>query len=46
MTLFELLTLNMVRQGYFGELLHAEGAYIHDLRELCSAKQVMWICGV
>ncbi len=31
---FELLTLNMARQGFFGELLHAEGAYIHDLRTL------------
>jgi hypothetical protein len=31
---FELLTLNMVRQGFFGELVHAEGAYIHDLRTL------------
>ncbi len=28
---FELLTLNMTRQGLFGELVHAEGAYIHDL---------------
>jgi predicted dehydrogenase len=28
---FELLTLNMVRNGMFGEILHAEGAYIHDL---------------
>lgn len=28
---FELLTLNMARQGYFGEILHVEGAYIHDL---------------
>ncbi len=28
---FELLTLNMVRQGLFGEILHAEGAYLHDL---------------
>ena len=28
---FELLTLNMARQGLFGELVHAEGAYIHDL---------------
>ena len=28
----ELMLLNMVRQGLFGELLHAEGAYIHDLR--------------
>ena len=23
--------LNMVRQGFFGEIIHAEGAYIHDL---------------
>ena len=28
---FELLTLNMARNGLFGELLHAEGAYIHNL---------------
>jgi hypothetical protein len=28
---FELLTLNMVRNGMFGEVVHAEGAYIHDL---------------
>lgn len=28
---FELMTLNMARQGFFGEILHAEGAYIHDL---------------
>jgi hypothetical protein len=28
---FELLTLNMARQGMFGDILHAEGAYIHDL---------------
>lgn len=31
---FELLTLNMVRQGYFGEMVHGEGAYIHDLVDL------------
>lgn len=30
---FELLTLNMARQGFFGELVHTEGAYIHDLLE-------------
>lgn len=30
---FELTTLHMVRQGLFGEVLHVEGAYIHDLRE-------------
>ena len=28
----ELLYLNMVRRGLLGELLHAEAAYIHDLR--------------
>jgi hypothetical protein len=28
---FELLTLNMARNGLFGEIIHAEGAYIHDL---------------
>lgn len=28
---FELLTLNMARNGLFGELIHAEGAYLHDL---------------
>jgi hypothetical protein len=28
---FELLTLNMARQGFFGDIVHGEGAYIHDL---------------
>lgn len=28
---FELTTLNMAQQGLFGEILHTEGAYIHDL---------------
>ena len=31
---FELNTLNMIRHGLFGELMHAEGAYLHDLRSL------------
>lgn len=42
---FELLTLNMARNGMFGELVHAEGAYIHDLRELNFSKtgyESMW----
>ena len=39
---FEIMTLNMARQGYFGELLHAEGAYIHDLLELNFAKDGYW----
>ncbi len=30
---FELLTLNLVRNGLFGDIVHAEGAYIHDLSE-------------
>src|SRR5258708_10997422 len=30
---FELMTLNMARQGFFGEIVHAEGAYIHHLLE-------------
>ncbi|WP_297335581.1 Gfo/Idh/MocA family oxidoreductase [Algoriphagus sp.] len=28
---FELMTLKMAREGFFGEVLHVEGAYIHDL---------------
>lgn len=28
----ELLTLNMVRQGLFGEVVHCDGGYFHDLR--------------
>lgn len=41
----EMLTLNMARNGMFGELVHAEGAYIHDLRDLNFSKngyQDMW----
>lgn len=36
---FELQTLNMVRQGVFGELTHAEGAYIHNLCELITNEE-------
>ncbi len=42
---FELLTLNMARQGFFGEIVHTEGAYIHDLMDLNFSKegyQDMW----
>jgi len=35
---FELLTLNMAQQGFFGEIIHGEGAYLHDLRELNFSK--------
>lgn len=31
---FEMLTLNMARQGFFGEVVHTEGAYLHDLLSL------------
>jgi len=29
----ELMVLNMVKQGIFGEVVHATGGYCHDLRE-------------
>ncbi len=40
----ELMVLNMVRQGLFGELLHGEGAYIHDLRAIkfSDANEGLW----
>lgn len=31
---FELAILNAVQNDLFGEIIHAEGAYIHDLRKL------------
>ena len=30
----EMMVFNMVRQGVFGEILHAEGGYMHDLRSI------------
>ena len=30
----EMMVFNMVRQGLFGEILHAEGGYLHDLRAI------------
>jgi len=36
---FELNTLNMARNGVFGEIIHAEGAYLHDLRWLKFMKE-------
>ena len=33
---FELATLNMAQKGLFGDLVHAEASYIHDLRERIS----------
>jgi predicted dehydrogenase len=42
---FEMLTLNLARQGFFGEIIHGEGAYIHNLVDLNFSKtgyQDMW----
>jgi hypothetical protein len=30
----EMMVFNLVRKGLFGELLHAEGGYLHDLRRI------------
>ena len=30
----EMLVLNIVQQGLLGDVLHAEGGYLHDLREI------------
>ncbi len=35
----ELMTLNLVRQGVLGEVLHAEAGYLHDLREVKFSSQ-------
>ena len=34
---FELCTINMVQQGILGDIIHAEGSYLHDLRERISS---------
>ena len=39
---FELLTLNMARQGFFGEIVHGEGAYIHTLLDSNFSKTGYW----
>lgn len=39
---FELTTLNMAQQGVFGEILHVEGAYIHNLDPYWDAYQGSW----
>lgn len=40
----EMMILKMVRAGALGELLHAEGAYIHDLRgiKLSNSNEGLW----
>lgn len=39
---FELTTLNMAQKGLFGEILHAEGAYIHNLAEFWDYYEGDW----
>lgn len=39
---FELTTLNMAQQNLFGEVLHVEGSYIHNLEDFWSAYQGNW----
>lgn len=39
---FELTTLNMAQQGLFGELLHVEGSYIHNLEDFWSEYWNNW----
>ena len=39
---FELTTLNMAQQGLFGEIIHAEGAYIHALDKFWKGYDNNW----
>ena len=39
---FEMLTLNMARQGFFGEIVHGEGAYLHTLLDSNFRKEGYW----
>jgi len=40
---FRMQILNMVRQGFFGEIIHGEGAYIHDrFKRLFDKTQTTW----
>jgi predicted dehydrogenase len=39
---FELTTLNMAQQGLFGEVIHTEGAYIHNLDPFWNSYQDDW----
>ena len=39
---FELTTLNMAQQGLFGEIMHVEGAYIHNLDRFWQEYQGNW----
>lgn len=39
---FELTTLNMAQEGVFGEVLHVEGSYIHNLNDFWDAYYKDW----
>ncbi|MDO4781774.1 MAG: Gfo/Idh/MocA family oxidoreductase [Capnocytophaga felis] len=39
---FELTSLNMAQQGLFGEIIHAEGSYIHSLDDFWKAYWNNW----
>ncbi len=39
---FELTTLNMAQHGVFGEVLHVEGAYIHNLTDFWNDYNENW----
>lgn len=39
---FELTSLNMAQQGLFGEIVHAEGAYIHNLSDYWDSYHNNW----
>lgn len=39
---FELTTLNMAQKGLFGDIVHVEGSYIHNLDEFWKAYEGNW----
>lgn len=39
---FELLTLNMARQDFFGEIIHCEGSYIHNIFDEIFSRHAYW----
>ena len=39
---FELTTLNMAQKGVFGEILHTEGSYIHNLADFWTSYWSNW----
>ncbi len=39
---WELLILNMTRQGFFGEITHVDAAYMHNQKDLNLSKDLEW----